>query len=180
MKTTNIYFLIDCSNGMRGNRMQNLHRNVIQSKRRLDLFDAYADEADIKLHTIGFNKRGFILNPYDEFPAEDYSDYDEGYKMLLSVMQYEHKYGRRRTRSVFLFHTLGESVDGWEDALEDLYDELEFATGLRYAVCYSGLDRKSRSLLRSFTDGDDRVLNHFSENRLCSLVKSILGRPFRR
>ena len=79
----------------------------------------------------------------------------------------------RRARSVFIWHTSGEVLEGWKSELERLYKNKEFAFGLRYVVQHGTPDKYAKEALYRFTETPERILHHFSEGRLCSLVQNV-------
>ena len=57
--------------------------------------------------------------------------------------------------------------------LEKLYKNREFAFGLRYVVQHGTPDKNTKEAPYPFTETPERILNHFSEGRLCSLVQNV-------
>ena len=74
-----------------------------------------------------------------------------------------------------IWHTSGEALEGWKSELERLYKNREFAFGLRYVVQHGTPDKYAKEALYSFTETPERILHHFSEGRLCSLVQNIVS-----
>ena len=93
--------------------------------------------------------------------------------MLGNVLDYERKYEASKARSVFIWHTSGEVLEGWKSELDRLYKNRDFAFRLRYVVQHGAPDRSTKEALYRFTETPERILHHFSEGRLCSLVESI-------
>ena len=100
-------------------------------------------------------------------------DFGEGLKMLENVMNYGNKYLTAKTRSVFIWHTADNVLEGWKSPLERLFHKKEFAFGLRYVVYYGNPDRYTKQAYYLFAEAPDKILRHFSEGRLCSLVHTI-------
>ena len=57
--------------------------------------------------------------------------------------------------------------------LERLFHKKEFAFGLRYVVQYGKPDKYAKKAAFGFVDSPDKILRHFSEGRLCSLIRTI-------
>jgi len=95
--------------------------------------------------------------------------------MLGNVLDYGREYEHAKARSVFIRHTSGTVLEGWKKELEKLYKNREFAFGLRYVVQHGVPDRSTNEALYRFTETPERILHHFSEGRLCSLVQNITG-----
>ena len=79
-----------------------------------------------------------------------------------------------QARSVFIWHTSGEVLEGWKKEIDRLYKNKEFAFGLRYVVQHGTPDKYAKEALYRFTETPERILHHFSEGRLCSLVENIV------
>ena len=168
MKTTNIYYIIDCSHQTRGDSMRRIQENILKVSRALT-FCPYKT----KLHIIGYNDKSFFYNPFNAYMPHGNPDFGEGLKMLENVMSYSNKYPTAKTRSVFIWHTADNVLEGWQEPLERLFKRKEFALGLRYAVYYGFPDKATKQALYRFAEAHDRILRHFSESRLCSLVRNI-------
>ena len=78
-----------------------------------------------------------------------------------------------KTRSVFIWHTADNVLEGWQSPLERLFRKKEFAFGLRYVVYYGNPDKYTKQAYYRFAEAPDKILRHFSEGRLCSLVRNI-------
>ena len=98
---------------------------------------------------------------------------NEGLKMLETLMLYGNKYPTSKARSIFILHSSGKVLYGWEKTLERLYRKKEFAFGLRYVVYYGNPDKYTKQAFYRFAEAPDKILRHFSEGRLCSLVRNI-------
>ncbi|PWM71267.1 MAG: hypothetical protein DBX59_09125 [Bacillota bacterium] len=169
-KTTNIYFLIDCScKAVNGVHKQS-ERTVLKSKRALDCLKI---PVNVKLHLIGYNERATFLSLFREYPIAGRPKLKEGLKMLKTVVEYQRQNERNQTRSIFFLYSSGKIEGSWQQPLQELFQCPEFANGLRYAILPQPLtDAELRPFLR-FADFPDRILPYFSESRLCSLVQSI-------
>ena len=64
-------------------------------------------------------------------------------------------------------------LEGWQSLLERLFNKKEFAFGLRYVVYYGNPDKYTKQAYYRFAEAPDKILRHFSEGRLCSLVRTI-------
>ena len=120
------------------------------------------------MYTPGKRKIGAYGNP----------DFAEGLRMLGNVLDYGRKYEHSKARSVFIWHTSGEVLEGWKSELERLYKNKEFAFGLRYVVQHGTPDKYAKEALYRFTETPERILHHFSEGRLCSLVENIASTKY--
>ena len=165
--TTNIYIITDASLAMK-RHTNRLQATIAKTARALSFL-----KEKTELHIIGYRDRACNLAPYERVRTEGNPDLGEGLKYLKSVMRYVQKYNGKKTRSIFLLHSSGEVLYGWENALKELFQMREFAYGLRYVVAYDIPDHKGEKAFNAFTDSPDRVLPYFSESRLCSLVENI-------
>lgn len=168
MKTVNIYYIFDSSVKIRGNAGHRIEENISRISRALD-FSPYKT----KLHLIGYRDRAFFAKPHERIGAYGNPDFAEGLKMLGNVLDYGRKYEHANARSVFIWHTSGTVLEGWKKELEKLYKNREFAFGLRYVVQHGVADRSTKETLYRFTETSERILHHFSEGRLCSLVQNV-------
>ena len=165
--TTNIYLLVDTS--LYAKRYVNrLQQNITKTARALSF-----TKEKTNLHLICYNDRANIQKPYERIRLDGNPNLGEGLSYLLSVMRYVQKYNGKKTRSIFILHTSGNVLYGWERPLKELFRTKEFAFGLRYIVTYAKPDRQSAQAYRMFTDSQDKILPHFSEKRLCSLVQHV-------
>ena len=89
------------------------------------------------------------------------------------IGDYGRKYEASKARSVFIWHTPGEVLEGWKSELERLYKNKEFAFGLRYVVQHGIPDKYAKEALYRFTESSEKILHYFSEKRLFSLVQSV-------
>ena len=168
--TTNIYILTDISLPMR-RHADELQRALSKTARALPFI-----QEKTELHLIGYRDRPCILTPFERIRTAGNPDLGEGLKYLKSVMRYVQKYDGKKTRSVFLLHSSGNVLYGWENPLKELFRSKEFAYGLRYVITYQRPEREAARAFDAFVDSPDRVLFHFSEGRLCSLVKELRRR----
>ena len=168
MKTTNIYYILDCSHKMQGNKITAMRENVIKVARALKFAGSKTN-----LHVITYRDKAKISSPFERFAAYGNANLAEGFKMLESVIRYQRKYNNQQTRSIFILHAGDTVLQGWDKPLERLFNLKEFALGLRYVVQYGNADKYAKQAFYHFTDSDDRVLPYFSEGRLCSLVRHV-------
>ena len=168
MKTINIYYIFDASVKIRGNTQHRIEENISRISRSLS-FAPYKT----KLHLIGYRDRAFFAKPHERVGAYGNPDFAEGLKMLGNVLVYGKKYEHSKARSIFIWHTSGEVLEGWKPALDSMYKNKEFAFGLRYVVLHGSPDKYAKEALYRFTETPERILHHFSDGRLCSLIASI-------
>ena len=168
-ETTNIYILADVSLPMR-RHADELQRTLSKTARALSFLHRKTE-----LHLIGYRDTPCTLAPFARIRTAGNPDLGEGLKYLKSIARYVQKYNGKKTRSVFLLYSSGEALYGWEEPLKELFRMKEFACGLRYVVSYRKPEREAARAFHAFVDSPDRILFHFSESRLCSLVKE-LGR----
>ena len=173
MKTVNIYYIFDASVKIRGNAQHRIEENITRISRALG-FSPYKT----KLHLIGYRDRAFFGKPHEKIGAYGNPDFAEGLRMLGNVLDYGRKYEHSKARSVFIWHTSGEVLEGWKSELERLYKNKEFAFGLRYVVQHGTPDKYAKEALYRFTETPERILHHFSEGRLCSLVENIASTKY--
>lgn len=166
MKTTNIYYILDCSHKMQGNKITAMSENVVKVARALKFA-----KGKTNLHVITYRDKAKISSPFDRFAAYGNPNLAEGLKMLESVVRYQRKYNDEQTRSIFILHSGDTVLQGWNKPLERLFDLKEFAFGLRYVVRYGNPDKYAKQAFYRFTDSEERILPYFSEGRLCSLVR---------
>lgn len=168
MKTTNVYYILDCSHKMQGNKITAMSENVIKVARALKFA-----KGKTNLHVITYRDKAKISSPFDRFAAYGNPNLAEGLKMLESVVRYQRKYSDEQTRSIFILHSGDTVLQGWNKPLERLFDLKEFAFGLRYVVKYGNPDKYAKQAFYRFTDSEERILPYFSEGRLSSLVKHV-------
>ena len=168
MKTTNIYYIVDCSTKTRGIVANRIKQNIAKVARALQ-FCPYKT----KLHIIGYRDKAFFVHPFSPISSFGNPDLSEGLKMLENVMNYGNKYPESKTRSVFLWHSGDNVLEGWQKPLERLYGKKEFAFGVHYVVYYGNPDKYTKQAFYRFADSPDKILRHFSEGRLCSLIRTI-------
>ena len=168
MKTTNIYYLFDCSAYMNSKASENIRQTIRQIKRALAF-----SKVKVKLHFIGYNDKSFIINESKPFPTKGNPNFAEGLKFLETIIKYQRKYNNRQTRSIFLWYTSGKTLLGYEKQLEKLFRQKEFAFGLRYAIIKHSHSLSERKPLETFTENSNRILYHFSVSRLTSLVENL-------
>ena len=163
--TTNIYIITDASLPM-GRHTNRLQANIAKTARALSFL-----EQKTELFVIGYNDSPHSLDPYQRVKMKGNPNLGEGLKYLKSVMRYVQKHNGAKTRSIFLLHSSGKVLYGWDNPLKDLFQMREFAFGLRYVVTYDMPDKEAERVFNAFTDSPDRILPYFSESRLCSLVR---------
>lgn len=168
MKTTNIYYIVDSSYCVLGKAIKDIRQNLIKVHRALSFLPIKT-----KLHLIAFNDKGYIISPFDKGKPRGNPDLNEGLKMLETIMLYGNKYPTSKARSIFILHSSGKVLYGWEKTLERLYRKKEFAFGLRYVVTHGIPDKEAKKAFERFTESPDRILPYFSEGRLCSLIRSM-------
>lgn len=173
MKTVNIYYIFDSSVKIRGNTQHRIEENISRISRALS-FSPYKT----KLHLIGYRDRAFFAKPHERIAAYGNPDLAEGLKTLGNVLDYERKYEASKSRSVFIWHTSGTVLEGWKKELDRLYKNRDFAFGLRYVVQHGAPDRSTKEALYRFTETPEKILHHFSEGRLCSLVENIASTKY--
>lgn len=169
-KTTNLYYLIDCSRKLYGQQSKLAQRSVIKALRAMR---CARFPSNVKTHLIGFNDKAIFLNAFRTFPCAGNPHWDTGLNMLKTVIEYQRSYEPKQTRSVFLLYSSGEVLNGWQKPLRELYACPEFANGLRYVIAPQPLsDGETEPLIR-FCDFPERILPYFSESRLISLIQTI-------
>ena len=77
MKTTNIYYILDCSVKIRGETANRIKQNITKVARALQ-FCPYKT----KLHIIGYNDKAFFVHPFNAYLPHGNPDFGEGLKML--------------------------------------------------------------------------------------------------
>ena len=165
--TTNIYILTDTSLCM-GRHTNRLQSTLIKTARALSFL-----KEKTELFVIGYNDKSCNLDPYRQIKTAGNPNLGEGLQYLKSVMRYVQKYNGKKTRSIFILHSSGNVLYGWEKALKELFQMREFAFGLRYVVSYAMPEKEAERAFNAFTDSADRILPYFSESRLCSLVRQL-------
>ena len=168
MKTTNVYYILDCSHRMAGKKMATMNQNVTKVARALRF-----SGGNVKLHVITYRDRAKISSPIDRFSAYGNPNLGEGLKLLESVVRYQRKYSNEQSRSIFILHAGDTVLQGWNAPLEKLYRLKEFTFGHRYVVQYGNPDKYANQAFKHFTDSNDKILPYFSEGRLCSLIRNV-------
>ena len=168
MKTTNIYYVLDCSHKMQGNKINSMSENVVKVARALKFANSKTN-----LHVITYRDKAKISSPFDRLNAYGNPNLAEGLKMLESAIRYQRKYNDEQTRSIFILHSGDTVLQGWNKPLERLFGLKEFAFGHRYVVQYGNPDKYARQVFTRFTDSSKKILPYFSEDRLCSFVQHI-------
>ena len=79
-------------------------------------------------------------------------------------------------KSIFILHSSRTVLEGWKRPLEKLYKNRDFAFGLRYVVQHGKPDKEADDAFYHFTGSSDRILYHFGEGRLVSLVENVANR----
>lgn len=166
MKTTNIYYILDCSHRMQGNKLNSMNQNVLKVARALKFADSKTN-----LHVITYKDRARISSPFGKFSASGNPNLGEALKTLESAIRFQRQFGDEQTRSIFILHASDNVLQGWNKPLERLFNLKEFAFGHRYVVSYGSPDKYAKQAFTRFTDSNEKILPYFSESRLCSLVR---------
>lgn len=166
-KTTNIYFLIDCSVKSAYGINTQAYRAVIKADRALTCSKF---PVNVQTHIIGYNERAFFLNMFRKFPMAGKARFGEGLKLLKTSIEMQRQIQAAQTRSIFLWYSSGEVFGEWKKPLSDLFRQPEFANGLRYSI---QIQLQMKEPFMQFADFPDRILPCFSESRLTSLVETI-------
>ena len=166
-KTTNIYILADTSYTMTRHR-ERLAATLTKMSRAL----GFAPERT-KLHIWGYSDRAHIIDPRDRILTEGNPNLAEGLKAIKDAILYERKYAPEQTRPIFLLFSAYRVLDGWQKTINRLFKLREFAFGHRYVICKSIPESFAHKAYKRFTDSDEKILSHFSENRLASLIADI-------
>ena len=116
MKTTNIYYILDCSHKMQGNKINSMSENVVKAARALKFA-----KGKTNLHVITYRDKARISSPFDRLAAYGNPNLAEGLKMLENVINYGNKYPTSKTRSIFIWHTADNVLEGWQAPLEKLF-----------------------------------------------------------
>ena len=130
-KTTNIYFLIDCSVKSAYGINTQAYRAVIKADRALTCSKF---PVNVQTHIIGYNERAFFLNIFRAFPMAGKARFGEGLKLLKTSIEMQRQIQAAQTRSIFLWYSSGEVFGEWKKPLSDLFRQPEFANGLRYSI----------------------------------------------
>ena len=164
---TNIYILADSSFRMQGYsaKMQTI---LARYARALSF-----QRNKTKLHIIGYNDKAKPLAPYQRIAVSGNPDFGQGLEYLESIVRYQRKYERTQTRSIFLWFTAENVLQGWQKPFESLFKQREFAFGARYIVYFGTPNKYAKEAFYRFVDSPDRILRYFSENRLCGLVQTL-------
>lgn len=164
---TNIYILADSSFRMNyhANRMQS---NLLKTQRMMKFIP---EKVNLQIWQYSDNAKLFPLD--SRMRTQGNPNLGEGLKMLKSLILLQRKTHRQPTRAIFIIHGGDFVLQGWQRALKELFDLKEFALGLRYVVTYGDPDRHAQKAYLSFTENSERVLHHFSESRLHSLVENL-------
>ena len=166
MKTTNIYYILDCSHKMQGGKLSSMSQNILKVARALKFANSKTN-----LHIITYRDRAKITSPFERFSAFGNPNLGEGLKALESAIRYQRKIDNEQTRSIFILHASDNVLQGWNKPLERLFNLREFAFGHRYVVSYGSPDKYAKQAFSRFTDSNEKILPYFSESRLCSLVR---------
>ncbi|MDE6302149.1 MAG: VWA domain-containing protein [Clostridia bacterium] len=167
---TNIYILLDNSYQMARYRAR-VYENVLKIQRTLRFLNV-----PTKLHVWQYNDKPQVWRANCVPPSSGNPDLGEALKMLKNVIVYERKYERQshnNTRSIFLLFTGEHVLRGWERPLKELFDITEFGLGLRYVVNCGYPDNYTKRAHIAFVDNPERIVRHFSESRMCSLVRAL-------
>ena len=162
--TTNIYVMVDTSFKMQGYSAK-IQTLLARFSRALSF-----QKHKTKLHIIGYQDKAKLLSPYAPIRTGGNPNFGEALQYLESVIRYQRKYERKQTRSVFLWITGENVLQGWQNPMESLFKQREFAFGARYIVYFGNPDKYAKEAFYRFVDSPDRILCYFSENRLCGLV----------
>ena len=165
--TTNIYVMVDTSFKMQGYSAK-IQTILVRYARALSF-----QRNKTKLHIIGYNDKAKSLSPYEPIRTGGNSNFGEGLQYLESIIRYKRKYERKQTRSIFLWVTGENVLQGWQNPLESLFKQREFAFGARYIVHFGNPDKYAKEAFYRFVDSPDRILRYFSENRLYGLVRTL-------
>ena len=168
MKIVNIYYIFDSSTKIRGKAKNQIEENISRITRALEF-----SHCKTKLHLIGYRDRSFISKPFERISAYGNPNLGEGLKLLDNILAYEKKHGGMWGKSIFILHSSGAVLEGWKKPLEKLYKNKDFALGLRYVVQHGKPDKEASQAFFKFTESSDKILHHFGESRLVSLVENI-------
>ncbi len=166
-QTTNIYLLADIS-----------FRNTRNAGKLQQIFTKMARELEFmkektNLTIIGFNDRVKLLTPYGKINAGGNPNLAEGLSFLSSALTLDRRKAQPQTKSVFILFTGENVLQGWQQRLQELFKNKDFAFGLRYVVTLGQPDKYTRKVAEHFTDTPDRILPYFSASRLGALVKTL-------
>lgn len=163
---TNIYILADCSFRM-NYHISRLFGNLVKTKRAINFIPERT-----KLHIWKYDDRVHIFHTTDFAKVSGNPNLGEGLKMLKNLILSQRKQ-QPQTRSIFILHGGSFVLQGWQQPLKELFDLKEFSFGLRYVVTYGKPDYYAKKAYSAFVDTPERILPHFSESRLCSLVANL-------
>lgn len=166
-KITNIYVLLDTSywSSRSISKNQELISKITKTLALLP--------KKTKMHIWGFNDKAIVINPRDRIIPKGNPNLATGLEAIENAILYERKYQDRQTRSVFLLFGGSRVLDGWQRRLDKLFKLKEFAFGHRYVICKSIPEKFALKAYRKFTDSDSKIVAHFSESRLASLISTI-------
>ena len=171
MKTVQIYYIYDSSSKIRGKAKAQIEENINRITRALTF-----SNCKTKVHLIGYRDRAFVGKPLERLSTYGNPNLGEGLKLLDHILTYEKKYGGMWGKSIFILHSSGTVLEGWNRPLEKLYKNRDFAFGLRYVVQHGKPDKEADDAFYRFTGSSDRILYHFGEGRLVSLVENVANR----
>lgn len=163
---TNIYILADCSCRMNFH-INRVYSNLVKTQRAIKFIPERT-----KLHLWKYDDKARIFNTHSFAHVSGNPDLGEGLKMLKNLILSQRK-TQPQTRSIFILHGGSSVLQGWQQPLKELFDLKEFSFGLRYVVTYGKPDYYAKKAYAEFVDSPERILQHFSESRLCSLVASL-------
>ena len=166
-KITNIYILVDTS--YRATRSITKIQELLFKIIRTLGFIPYKT----RIHIWGYNDKATVINPKDRIIPEGNPDLSKGLEAIENAILYERKYPQKQTRSIFLLFGSSRVLDGWQKTINRLFKLREFAFGHRYVICKSIPESFAHKAYKRFTDSDEKILSHFSENRLASLIADI-------
>ncbi|MBQ2710446.1 MAG: hypothetical protein IJD47_04435 [Clostridia bacterium] len=168
MKTVNIYYIYDASVKMQHKAKKQIEENISRISRALVFTNC-----NTKLHLIGYRDQAFVGRPFTKITTYGNPNFAQGLSLLENIIQYEAKYSRSLGRSVFIWHSSGNVLEGWKKPLERLYKNKNFAFGLKYVVQHGKPDQCGEEAFFRFAQSQERILHYFGEGRLCRLIKQI-------
>ena len=114
MKTTNIYYILDCSHKMQGGKLSSMSQNILKVARALKFANSKTN-----LHVITYRDRAKITSPFERFSAFGNPNLGEGLKALESAIRYQRKIDNEQTRSIFILHASDNVLQGWNKPSKD-------------------------------------------------------------